>query len=131
DVEEGVVVGALVDRRVDRGELLARRQQEGADGGGPPDVLVLHQGLEAIPALAEEHRILAAAFPPGDEIVAGVGWRIEVPAIGLDAGGRCRGRKTGGCQRRAAGDESASLQDNPPWRGPNLKGGVQGNRTSN
>ena len=112
DVEEGVLVGALVDRRIDRREFLARRQQEGADGGLAPDVLVPDQGLEAVPALAEEHRILAAGLAPGDEVLARVGRRVEVPAVGLDArrlgGRRC---KTGGSQRRAAGDESASLQD--------------------
>jgi hypothetical protein len=70
---------------IDRRELLARRQQEGADGGLAPDVLVADQGLEAVPALAEEHRILAARLAPGDEVLARVGRRIEVPAVGLDA----------------------------------------------
>ena len=121
-----MLVGALMDRRVDRGELLARRKQEGADGGGPPDVLVLHQRLEPVPALAEEHRILAAALAPGDEIFAGVGRRVEIPAIGLDARGR-RGRcKTGRCQRRAAGDESASLQNILLGAGPTWRRGTRG-----
>jgi hypothetical protein len=116
-----------VDRRVDRRELLARRQQEGADGGLPPDVLVADQGLEAVPALAEEHRILAAGLAPGDEVLARIGRRIEIPAVGLDArrlrGGRC---ETGGSQRRAAGDESASLQDILLGADPILKEGKPG-----
>src|SRR5919108_299970 len=50
--------------------------QEGPDGRLPPDVLVADQGLEAVPALAEEHRILAAGLAPGDEVLACVGRRI-------------------------------------------------------
>ncbi len=120
-----MLVGALVDRRVDRGELFARGQQEGTDGGGAPDVLVLEQRLEAIPALAQEHRILAATLAPGDEVVARVGRRAKIPAIGLDGGGEGRtddgwsGKGSSGKRGRTR-DEAASLQDNPPWRGPLL-----------
>jgi mannose-6-phosphate isomerase-like protein (cupin superfamily) len=112
DVEEGVLVGTLVDRRIDRREFFARREQESPDGRLAPDVLVPDQRLEAVPALAEENRILAAGLAPGDEILARVGRRIKVPAVGLDARRLHGGRgKTGGSQRRAAGDECASLQN--------------------
>ncbi len=122
DIEEVVLVGALVDRRIDRGEFLARRQQEGPDGGGAPDVLVAYERLEAVPALAEENRILAAGDAPGDEIVAGVGRRVEIPAIGLDACGHGRQRETCSSQCRRAGDECASLQDILLGAGPGERG---------
>ena len=119
-----MLVGALVDRRIDRGELLTRRQQEGADGRRAPDVLVLEQRLETVPALAEEHGILAAGLAPGDEVVARVGRRVEIPAIGLDGRGRTpASAKPAAASAAVAGDESASLQDSPPWRGPRLRGG--------
>ena len=77
----------------------------------PQMSLFLQQRLEAVPALAEEHRILAAGLAPGDEVLARVGRRVEVPAIGLDGRGRRPVRtRAGGGQRCRAGDESASLQ---------------------
>src|SRR5260370_1286078 len=100
DVEEGVLVGTLVDRRIDRSEFLARRHQESADGRCPPDVLVLVQCLETVPALAEEHRILAAGLAPGDEIVA------------------LLGRRRSGCLRTCRPRRPGAPAPGPAWSGP-------------
>ena len=118
DVEEGMLVAALGNRRADRGELFARGEQEGAHRRLAPDVLVADQGLEAIPALAEGNGILTAGLAPGDEVLARVHRRVEIPAVGLDRGSDGRGGQGTGGERDRAGDESAPLQDIPPWRGP-------------
>src|SRR5262249_44021587 len=99
----------LVDGRVDCREFLARCHQECTGGSGVPDVLVCEDRLEAVPTLAEEYRVLAARLAPGDEVVARVGRRGGIPAVGIDGGGK--GRKA--C---TAGDHGGYARDEPTPR---------------
>src|SRR5215471_16056793 len=96
-----------MDRRIDGGELFTRRHQERPGGPVTPDVLVGEDRLEAVPALAEEHRILAARLAPGDEGVAGVGRRIEVPAVVRDG----RGERPSGSSGRASRSYGGSARE--------------------
>ena len=65
-------------------EILARREEEGAAVLGVPDVVIVEQGLVAVPVLAEVLRILGAVGDhPLDVVVAARDGRREAGVIGL------------------------------------------------
>jgi len=122
-VEEGVAVGAMWISRIDEANSSAGHVIWKRDCRGPPDVLVLEQRLETVPALAEETPDPRRGTSPRRMNCPSCRRRVDCPSIGLD--GRGRGRPRLVDRRQPAprcGDESASLQYIIAWCGPQRGG---------
>ena len=122
DVEEGVLVGAA--EILLQHEFFARREQEGALVAVVPDVLVAHHRHEAIEALAQILRILAALRDaPFDELLAAVHRRRHVEGerrrhVGQRQRGGGAARQTGRAGQKVSTPQSGLLEgiaNHPGW----------------
>ena len=114
DAEVVPFIGAAEIGR--RDELLARRQQVGANVALVPDVPGSLELLEAVPTLAEKARVLAAVLRhPGDVVRPLVHRRRRVPIVGdRNIRFRRRGKQAGSHGGGGPGHEMTSGQRGRP-----------------